>query len=138
MTSGWMTRGMPAARSLTLILLFSLMSAGQIGAVLDNRARKGASAQTLYNLGFELYYQHGFYQRQMMENLAQAYASAQGTTEKQNLALERAAAYWARELANFDSAHIPGQYLPGGKGSRIKPPQYYKDPQLMKMYKAPQ
>ena len=113
----------------------SAMSSAQISQLLTQRARKGASPETLYNLGFTFFYQHGFSQQEMAASLAEAYRAAKGVNDEQNRALERAAVFWETESANWESDVIPDQELSGGWPSRGFVPLFYSKTPKVKMFK---
>ena len=122
-----------------IIAVASIISAQTISNSLTVLAQRGASPQTLWNYGYQLFYQQGFPRKEMAENLAKAYSGAKGVTDEQKKVLEQAAAYWQRELANWEldvvrHRNLPGAYNPYAPA--FIPGFYYPVPRL-NMEKAP-
>lgn len=119
-----------------LMLALSLMSVEHIADQLSRRAAEGADPQTLWNLGFELYYRQGFNQKEMAGHLAKAYAEAVGETPQQQRVLRQAARFWARERAYFDRDVVPRPVWPEDGPGRPLVPGTRTQPE-MKMFPAP-
>ncbi|MEW6263281.1 MAG: hypothetical protein AB1641_09400 [Thermodesulfobacteriota bacterium] len=94
------------------LMLSGLMSAGEISTALTNSAQKGASPQTLWNFGLELYCREVFPTRETAAGLAQGYASAKGINEAQNAILKQAEAFWSKQRNYFDSNLLPAATYP--------------------------
>lgn len=91
----------------------TVMSAGEVTDYINGFVEKGATPETLYNLGFQLYYRHGFPQKEIAASLSEGYRGAKGNTTEQQKAIDQAAVFWARELAYWNKSIIGPQNLPG-------------------------
>jgi hypothetical protein len=94
------------------IVLFSVMSVQQITGLLNERATRGASDADLWNLGFELYYRHGFSQKEMADRLFQAYKQAEPQNDRQKTLFQKAARFWRGQYEYFDQGVMPQEKTP--------------------------
>ncbi|MBF0528289.1 MAG: hypothetical protein HQK55_03245 [Deltaproteobacteria bacterium] len=95
-------------KSIVLFMMMTaMMNSGQISKLLTAQANRNATPQTLWTLGFELFYGQGFPQKEMAANLAKAYAAAAGKTPDQKAILKQAAAFWEKEVAHWDDPNLP-------------------------------
>jgi hypothetical protein len=76
------------------------LDAGRISEALTNSAQKGASANTLWNLGFQ-YYNEYPPSAELCRTIGQGYQGAAGTKPEQDEILTKAAEYWGRRYESY-------------------------------------
>lgn len=106
---------------LTAVLHFSAVQAKMTAKTFSNRltqsARKGASPQTLWNMGFVFYYQYGPI-KETARLIAEGYRQAKASKIEQETALRQGAKYWRLKYEYW------GKPLPGDKNNLRKEPYY--------------
>ena len=81
-------------------LLYAQLDAGRVSEALTSSAEYGASANTLWNLGFQFYNEYPP-SAELCRTIGQGYQGAAGTKPEQDEILAKAAAYWGRRYDTY-------------------------------------
>ena len=115
----------------------TLMSGGEVTKYINGFAEKGASPDTIYNLGFQLFHRQGFPKQAIANALAEGYQGAKGKTPEQQQAIDQAAAFWAKEAAYWNARVQGPQNIPGNLPFFSRPSIGGRDQDIIPMTPAP-